>query len=349
MKINISSMLKTLLFTLQNGKNISSAMKLLSKSSKSKKERDMYITINNDLQDGMTFSKSLEKQNVGSLDVIQFITMAEQSLSFKTALEKIINYIDIKDTFQRESNDKTSLPVIYFFISALIVIGVRFFAVPYQIAKSKEYSPEVQDLIAAHLQVAQFLADTLFVFLVLIASYFILLLLSLFSQDRAVQGIAKELALFIPFTSKIVLKFEKFILFSILGEMLQSGISYKNAITTAFEITVITKFKKALSETLQGAKNEGKMLFHPSLYDSLEQELLIGIGSSSQMGKVFLEISNRARIDALELTGKFLRMITFLSILLMAFAVFVEFFTVVLTQVLIQKGLIDMTRGVGSF
>ena len=86
MKINISSMLKTLLFTLQNGKNISSAMKLLSKSSKSKKERDMYITINNDLQDGMTFSKSLEKQNVGSLDVIQFITMAEQSLSFKTAL-----------------------------------------------------------------------------------------------------------------------------------------------------------------------------------------------------------------------------------------------------------------------
>ena len=42
-------------------------------------------------------------------------------------------------------------------------------------------------------------------------------------------------------------------------------------------------------------------------------------------------------------------MITLLSILLMAFAVFIEFYTVVLTQILIQKGLIDAARGVGSF
>lgn len=349
MKINISSMLKTLLFTLQNGKSISSAMKLLSKSAKSKKERKFYMRIHSDLQDGSTFSKSLEKQKVGSLDVVQFISIAEQSLSFKVALEKIINFIEIKDTFQRESSDKTSLPVIYFFIAFLVVVGVKFFAVPYQIEKSLEYSQEVQALIASHLQMAQLMTDILFFLLLLVASYFTILLSSLFSQNRAFQGMAKEFALLLPISSKIVLKFEKFILFSMLGEMLQSGISYKNAMKTALDVTIIGKFKKALYETLQGIKNDGKMIYHSLLYDELEQELLLGVGSSTQMGKVFLEISNRARMDALELTTKFFRMITMMSIFLMTFAVFIEFFTVVLTQVLMQKGLIDMAQGVGTF
>ena len=44
------------------------------------------------------------------------------------------------------------------------------------------------------------------------------------------------------------------------------------------------------------------------------------------------------------MSTKFFRMITLLSILLMAFAVFIEYFTVVLTQILIQKGFIDASR-----
>jgi hypothetical protein len=62
-----------------------------------------------------------------------------------------------------------------------------------------------------------------------------------------------------------------------------------------------------------------------------------------------IEISNRARTDAMAASAKFFRVVTVLSILLMAFAVFIEFYTVVLTQMMIQKGLIDLTRGVGTF
>jgi hypothetical protein len=76
---------------------------------------------------------------------------------------------------------------------------------------------------------------------------------------------------------------------------------------------------------------------------------LLGAGSSSQIGLVMSEISSRAKTDALKLSTKFFRLITVISIFLMAFAVFIEFYTVVLTQIMIQKGLIDLTRGTGTF
>jgi type II secretory pathway component PulF len=349
MKINIYTMLKTLHFTLQNGKNISSGMKLLASSAKTRAERNTYIKIYNDIKDGLAFSKALSNNSVGSLDVIQFITMAEQGLNFKSALDKLIKYLEIKDAFQRESNDKISLPVIYFTLASIIVFGIKFFAVPYQIGRSQAYSKEIVALIAGHLQVAQFMTDMLFISLVLVGSYFLILLLSLFNHSYFIQATAKQLALILPFSSAIVIKFEKFMLFSMLGEMLQSGISFKKAVQSAIETTTVNRFKNAMQESLDSIKYNGKFILHTNLYDDIEKGLLTGIGSSSQVGSVMLEISDRARTDALELSTKFFRMITLLSILLMAFAVFIEFFTVVLTQILIQKGLIDATRGVGAF
>lgn len=349
MKINAYAMLKTLLFTLQNGKNISSGMLVLAKSARTKRERKTYLKIYDDIKEGSTFSQALSKNNVGSLDMLSFIAMAEQSASFRIALQKLIKYLEVKDEFQRESNDKVSLPVIYFGIATIIVFGIKFFAVPYQIQRAQGYSKEIVSLIAEHLQMAQVMTDALFVGLVVVGSYFMILLLSLFNNSYYVQGVAKQLALLLPFSAAIVMKFEKFMLFGMLGEMLQSGISFKKAILSAIETTTVTRFKKALHESLESIRTDGKFILHSRLYDDVEQALLVGAGSSSQIGAVMLEISDRSRTDALELSTKFFRMITLLSILLMAFAVFIEFYTVVLTQILIQKGLIDAARGVGSF
>ena len=346
MKINIYTMLKTLLFTIQNGKNLSSGMQLLANTAKTKREKNTYVKINNDLKDGKSFSEALSNHKIGSLDVIQFITMAEKGVNFKRALEKIIRYLEVKDKFQRESSDQTTLPVIYFSIASLVVLGVKFVAVPMQMEKASEFTPEIIRLISGHLQLAQVLTDILFILLVIVASYFFILLAALFNQSRSVQSVTKQLALALPFSSAIVLKFEKFMLFSMLGEMLESGVTFKKAMTSALETTTVRKFAKAILETLNSIKYDGKFIFHTYLYDDIEKALLTGVGSSKQIGSVMLEISSRARTDAMQLSSNFFRMITFLSIFLMAFAVFIEFYTVVLTQILIQKGLIDMSRGI---
>mgnify|MGYP000651418693 CR=1 FL=1 len=200
------------------------------------------------------------------------------------------------------------------------------------------------EIISDHLLMAQLMSDVLFISLLFVASYFILLMTALFSYSNVVQGIAKQIGLVLPVISKIVIKFEKFMLFSMLGEMLKSGISFKKAIQSAIDTSNVRSFKKALKESLSSIKNDGKFILHSTLYDDLEKGLLLGVGSSQQIGEVMNEISNRAKADALALSTKFFRMITALSIFLMAFAVFIEFYTVVLTQILIQKGLIDMTR-----
>ncbi len=339
-------MLKTLLFTMQNGKNLSSGLQLLANTAEKQSEKKVYIAINNDLRDGKSFSEALSNHKIGSLDVIQFITMAEKGVDFKQALEKIIRYLEMKDKFQRESSDQTTLPVIYFSIASIVVLGVKFVAVPMQMEKASEFTPEIIKLISGHLQLAQVLTDILFILLVLVASYFFTLLIALFNQSRSIQTIAKQLALVLPITSKVVIKFEKFMLFSMLGDMLQSGISFKKAMTSALETTTVGKFRRAIQQTLDSIKYDGKFIFHSYLYDSIEKGLLTGVGSSKQIGAVMLEISSRARTDAMLLSSNFFRLITFLSIFLMAFAVFIEFYTVVLTQILIQKGLIDMSRGI---
>ena len=70
-------------------------------------------------------------------------------------------------------------------------------------------------------------------------------MIALFSKSYTIQLVAKEIGLVLPFVSSIIKKFEKFMLFSLLGEMLQGGISYKQALVSTIEVTTIGKFKKA--------------------------------------------------------------------------------------------------------
>lgn len=339
-------MLKTLLFTLENGKNISTGIKLLQNNAAKKSEKKIYNKIYNDLQEGITFSQSLEKNKIGSIDVVHFISMAEKGVSIKTALKKIINYLRIKEEFERESNEKISLPFIYLSLAVLVVIGVKFFAVPMQLERGAAFAPKMVAIIGEHLQTAELMSNILFVGLVFVTCYFFALLFALFSESRNAQKITKIIALKLPLTHNIIIKFEKFMIFSMLGEMLQSGVSYKKAIQSAIETTNIQHIKKAFEESLESIRVDGKFILHSRLFDGVEKDLLAGVGSTNQIGLVLTEISRRAREESLILSTKFFRMIVFASILLMTFAVFIEFYTVVLTQILIQKGLIDMTRGI---
>jgi len=349
MKIDTYTMLKTLLFTMQNGKSISSGMQILCNSAKTKKEKKVYTKIYNDIKDGISFSQALSKQKITSKDIVEFISIAEKGINFKSSLEKIVHYLDVKETFKRESSDKTSLPITYFFIASLVVLGIKFIAVPMQIERSLQYPTEIVNIISNHLAIAQLLTNILFGFLIFFAGYFLTLLIALFDKSYTIQNATKQIAVFLPFASIIVVKFEKFALFNLLSEMLKSGITYKDALHSAINATTIKKFKIAMRQTLKHIKQDGKFIFHPYLYEDIERQLLVGAGSTRQIASVMQEISLKAKGEAMELSTKFFRLITVISILLMAFAVFIEFYTVVLTQIIIQKGMIDVAKGGVSF
>ena len=74
-KIDIYVMLQTLLFSMQNGKNISNGLKILCNTATKNYEKKIYTQIYNDIKDGLTFSKALKRQKLTSKDIIEFIAI----------------------------------------------------------------------------------------------------------------------------------------------------------------------------------------------------------------------------------------------------------------------------------
>lgn len=348
MKLDAYPILKTILFTLENGKNLVNAINLLAESANKKKERKVYVNIQNTLKNGESFSIALKKYCECPMDVVNFISIAEDSLNFKEALKKVLRYLDVKKEFQQESSDKVSVPLIYFILATLVVIAVKFFAVPYQIERAKNYSQEIINLISAHLSLAEVLSNVLFALLIVTAGYFFTLLIALFNNSRFFQAIAKRVVLFLPVSSRIIMNFEKFIVFSILGQMLTSGVSLKKAISVALKNSDMPLFKNSFSNMLNQMKIQGELKLPLELFSEVEQNLLKGVGSNLQMGQVLLEISENSRFEALNQSKQFFRLITVSAILIMTFAVIIEFYVVVLTQLILQKGLLDLVNSGGA-
>ncbi|WP_295055958.1 type II secretion system F family protein [Sulfuricurvum sp.] len=340
MKPDLLSLLKTLHLSLENGKSLTNALTLLQNTTKNKDERTAYANITRSIQEGASFSKAVEKYVSPPPDIIQFVSMAEKGGSFVKTLKSVVNYLEIKNKFHQESNDKIALPMIYFTLTAIIIIFVRFFAVPFHLEEAKTYDPKIYTLIADHLNTAQILSNVLFGGLLLFSAYFFIVMFALFNYTGTVQGVAKRSASYLPLSSKIIGYFEKFILLSLLSEMLKNGVSLKTALQTASNSTLVPsiarQFESILSKISRGEKNFWIIPF----FEDIEQHLLSGAGTITQLGDMLAQFADGARLNALTSASKFFRIITVMAILLLAFAVFVEFFTIVLTQVLIQQEVI---------
>lgn len=341
MKPDILALLKTLHLSLENGKSLTNALALLQSVTKKKSERQIYEQMTKAIQEGSSFSKSVEKFVAPSPDVVQFISMAEKGGSFVTTLKSVVNYLEIKDRFYQESNDKIALPLIYFTLTTIVVMGVRFLAIPMHLEEASTYDPKIQEIIADHLLMAQHLSDALFALLITFSLYFFIVMIAVFNYTGVVQGIAKKYASFLPISSRIIEYFEKFMLLSLLSEMLKNGVSLKTSFKTAATSSLVPSVSKQFHLILERMSRGEKNFWEIAFFEEIEQRLLSGAGNIRQLGDMIGKFADRARLNALTAATGFFRTITVISILILAFAVFVEFFTVVLTQVLIQKEFLD--------
>jgi type II secretory pathway component PulF len=341
MKPDILTLLKTLQLSLENGKSLTNALALLQNTTKNKDERAAYGNITRSIQEGASFSGAVEKYVSPSPDIVQFVSMAEKGGSFVKTLKSVVSYLEIKNKFHQESNDKIALPLIYFALTAIIIIFVRFFAVPFHLSEAKTYDPKIYAVITEHLNMAEVLSNVLFGGLLLFSAYFFIVMIALFSYTGVVQGLAKRTASRLPMASKIIEYFEKFILLSLLSEMLKNGVSLKTALQTAANSTLVPKIAKQFHGILTQVSRGEKNFWIIPFFEDIEQQLLTSAGSITQLSDMMGQFAERARISALTMATKFFRVITIMAIFLLAFAVFVEFFTIVLTQVLIQQEVIN--------
>lgn len=341
MKPDLLILLKTLQLSLENGKSLTNALMLMQGISKEKSEQRTYEQITKAIQEGASFSDSVEKYVSPSPDIVQFISMAEKGGSFVKTLKSVVNYLEIKNKFYQESNDKITLPLIYFILTSTVVIGIRFFAIPFHLKEASTYDPKIQAVIADHLNTAQNLSDLLFGLLVLFTIYFFVVMVALFNYTGMLQGLAKKYASFLPISSGIIGHFEKFMLLSLLSEMLKNGVSLKTSFKAAATSTLVPSISKQFNTILDRLSRGEKNFWEITFFEKIEQSLLSGAGNITQLGDMLGQFSDRSRLSALAAATRFFRIITIIAILLLAFAVFVEFFTIVLTQVLIQQEFIN--------
>lgn len=347
MKPNILAVLKTLQLSLENGKSLTSALRLMENIAAKEDEKQIYRKMTQSIQDGGAFSTAVEKHISPSSDIVQFIAMAEKGGSFVRTLKSVVNFLEIKNKFYQESNDKIAIPVFYFVLTMIIVIMVRFFTIPFHLKETQNYDPKIQLMIADHLQMAQTLSDVLFALLIAFTIYFLIVMIAMFNFSGLIQNISKQYASHLPVSSKIIHYFEKFILLSLFSEMLKNGVTLKVAFQTAASSTVVPAIAKQFEGILEQISRGEKRFWGIAFFDEVEQHLLAGAGSVSQLGDMLGQFADRARLDALATASKFFRLITIIAILLLAFAVFVEFFTIVLTQVLIQQEIINSVGHAG--
>lgn len=341
MKPDLLTLLKTLQLSLENGKSLTNSLMLLQGISKEKSEQRTYAQMTKAIQEGASFSNAVEKYVSPSPDIIQFISMAEKGGSFVKTLKSVVNYLEIKNKFYQESSDKIALPLIYFTLTSVVVIGIRFFAIPFHLQEASTYDPKIQAVIAEHLDMAQNLSDILFGSLVVLSLYFFIVMLALFNYTGLLQGLTKQYASFLPLSSRIIGYFEKFMLLCLLSEMLKNGVSLKTSFKAAATSTLVPSISKQFNTVLERLSRGEKNFWEIAFFEEIEQRLLSGAGNIPQLGDMLGQFADRSRLSALTAATSFFRIITILAILLLAFAVFVEFFTIVLTQVLIQQEFIN--------
>lgn len=337
MKPDVLTLLKALQLSLENGKSLANALTLLQNTAKKKDERIAYINISRSIQEGVPFSKAMEKYLSPSHDIIQFVAMAEKGGNFVKTLKSVVNYLEIKTRFHQESNDKIALPLIYFSLTTIVIIYIHFYSIPFYLKEASTYSEEIQAVITDHLHTAQILSDVLLGLLFLLASYFFTVMIALFKNTGIIQNFAKRFASQLPVSSYIMNYFEKFMLLSLLSEMLKNGVSLKTAFQTAANSTMLPKISQQFNLTLERLSRGEKNFWEISFFTDIEHHLLVGAGNVFQVGEMLGQFAENSRINAISTTTRFFRLITILAILLLAFGVFVEFFTVVLTQLLIQQ------------
>jgi type II secretory pathway component PulF len=295
-KIDSVAFFKSLLFALENGKSIPQALESMILHARVKSETKIYEKILNSLRDGERFSSALAYQKIFSKEIISFVIMAESSNKFKESLKNILYFLESREEFFKSSNDKIALPFIYFLLASIVVLSLRFLAIPYQMEQIGNYDKQVIALITEHLNNALLMSDFLFGFLLISGTYFTIMLFSLFNNSRVIQNVSSSFALLLPLSSTIVKTFEKFMIFAMLGALLNSGVTFKNSLYSAYENTKVGSFKKIFLQMIENLKIGRKDFYNYEIFDEIEKSILSNVGTSSQLGVTFLDISKEASL-----------------------------------------------------
>jgi hypothetical protein len=89
-----------------------------------------------------------------------------------------------------------------------------------------------------------------------------------------------------------------------------------------------------LDDIKYGNKN---FLTENMMFSNVQKSMFLGVSNSLQLGENLVKLGQLIKEDAYYGTVRFFRFITLFSIIMLASSVFLEFYSVVITQMIVQK------------
>jgi type II secretory pathway component PulF len=327
--------------SLTNGRSITFALDLIKRQSKSKSEQKRIDIAVNSIKRGDKMSSAFHRAKMFDNDIISYIKIAESSSYFIKIMNNILAFLEEKNRFLRDSKEKISMPIIYFILAIITIFGVKFFAIPQQIKQISTYSKDIQGLVAEHLSEAQFIANAILVIDIFVFFILIVFLYAIYGTKYFAK-LFKTISLHVPFVSNVVFLFDKFFTLLFFGQILQGGIDSKKSVLIMAEHTNNIRFLDYFKNILYKMKYGERDIFsHKKIFTPFESDLIAGSSNSNQLGETFIKISNYSKNEAYTGFTSFFRFLTFFSIFLLSATIFLEFYAIVVTQLIIQSNLIQ--------
>lgn len=340
--------LSTIANVLQNGRNITFALDILKDESNSYFEKKKLGKTIELIKSGLSISESLKQQKLISKELISYVQIAEKSPNMKDSFKNILSYLDDKNSFLKKSKEQIALPIIYFSLALFTVLTVKFYGIDFQLQEAEKYTGTIKAEITAHLFYADLFANLLFLLQMAGMFFLFTFLYAIFGSSFNLQVISKIIISYTPILSQIIDYFDKFFIFSLLGQVLKSGQTLSKSLHITKNSISNIKIKHSIDTALEKIEyGDKRYLLDSGLFSKLQKGVFLGVNSTAQLGENLIKLGEYSKEDAYFNATKFFRFVTVFSITILAMTVFLEFYTVVMTQMIIQKSYLLESLGDG--
>jgi len=283
--------------------------------------KQLIFCVESDIQEGIAFSKALEKhETIFSNVMVTMVHIGQEAGDIGASLFKLADYLEKRREFYKKLRSATVLPLITFAFFALITMTIFLFIVPKFADVYKSLNKEIPAVTKTVLHISSFLRSNLF-FLSLVFMFLFILLMRRYMKHEKRKKLFDSFFINFPLTGPLTKNSCLVHFLSSTSLLLESGMhllpavgiskrSSKNSIVER-QITILE------SEICSGSLLSESMLDYPGIL--FTQDLVAMIKVGEETGQLGLMLKKAADIYQEKVNRSILFFTTVFQPLLMIF------------------------------
>lgn len=298
LKKEVYSLIQSLAELLSAGIVLSESLKIIREESGSRRVKKILGRILSDIDQGYSFSLSLEQEKIIPLHILSFIKSGEESGKLADNLKVISAQNEKEMLFKAKVNSALTYAILIFTITIIVGVGSAWYSLPKITGIYSQMNIELPVVTRFLVMIGKimtkygFLIIPAFISIVITAFYF----LFSFPQTRF---IGHTILFRTPIIKRLIMEVEISRSFYILGTMIESGIPASRAISTLPQATTFNNYKrffKYLSESISEGNSLKQSIDNykktKKLFPAAVRQILISSEKTGTLGQSLLRIGN---------------------------------------------------------